>query len=286
MILVTGSTGNVGGALVRALVSEGVPVRALTRKEPERTGAFPDGVEVAVGDLGEPAGLRPALEGVRGLFLLSGYPGTAELLEAGREAGLEQVVLLGSGAVTDAELMREEPSSNYVVAYNVETELALRDSGLRWTVLRPVGFHSNALRWLDQLTEGDVIRGPWPEIGIASVDPGDIAAVAASALTVGELDARALRLTGPEALTPAERVAILGDVLDRPLRFEPQSDEESRAKMLDSTPPELVDSFFRFFSEGETDETSVSSTVEQVTGRPPRSFAEWAAANAESFRRP
>jgi uncharacterized protein YbjT (DUF2867 family) len=160
----------------------------------------------------------------------------------------------------------------------------VRASGMSWTVLRPCGFPSNALRWLPQLAVGDVVRGPWAHVAIASIDPSDIAAVAAVAITGGTNDGRALRLSGPEALTPAERVAILAEILHRPrLRFEAQSDEVARAEMSVSTPPAYVDAFFRFFSDGETDETTVHPTVEQVTGRSPRSFEQWAIAHAEAF---
>lgn len=283
MYLIAGATGNVGGALVRALAAQGHPVRALTRRQPAGDSPWPVGVEIAVGDLDDPASLADALVGVRGLFLLSGYAGTAASLATGRETGVERVVLLSSGAVTDADLDTPEPSTN-VVAYNVETERTVRASGLAWTVLRPCGFHSNALRWLPQLAAGDVVCGPWADVAIASVDPSDIAAVAAVALITGSHDGRALRLSGPEALTPAERVAILADILQRPLQFEAQSDEAARAVMLQSTPPEYVDAFFRFFSDGETDETTVQPTVEQVTGQPPRSFEQWAIAHADAFR--
>jgi uncharacterized protein YbjT (DUF2867 family) len=285
MILVAGATGNVGGALVAQLAAEGTPVRALTRRPlPDSDDAWPDTVEVAVGDLNDAGSLLSALEGVRGLFLLSGYEGTADVLAAGRDASLERVVLLGSGAVTDADLEAPEPSTNAIVAYNVEAERAVRASGLGWTVLRPSGFHSNALRWLPQLAEGDVVRGPWADVPIASIDPRDIAAVAAQALTADSHQGRALRLTGPQALTPAERVAILADVLDRPLRFEAQSDEAARAEMLEDAPAEYVDAFFRFFSNGETDETTVHPTVQQVTGRAARPFSQWAAEHATAFR--
>lgn len=282
MILVSGATGNVGGALVEALQAAGRPVRALSRQA--RQHPWPGGVEGAVGDLDEPTSLRDALDGVRGLFLLSGYAGTAELLAAGRDAGLQRVVLLSSGAVTDADLDAPAPSTNAIVAYNVEAERTLRASGLAWTVLRPSGFHSNALRWRPQLAVGEVIRGPWPDVPIASIDPADIAAVAAVALTTGGYHGRALRLTGPEALVPAQRVARLGEVLGRPLRFEGEDDDEARAEMLAAgVPPAYVDAFFRFFSDGETDETTLQPTVEQVLGRPARSFALWAREHAGEF---
>jgi uncharacterized protein YbjT (DUF2867 family) len=91
-------------------------------------------------------------------------------------------------------------------------------------------------------------------------------------------------LSGPESLSPADRVAILGDVLGRDLRFEAQTNDEAKAEMRAAMPAEYVDAFFRFFVDGELDESAVLPTVEELTGRPPRSFAAWARAHADAFR--
>ena len=91
---------------------------------------------------------------------------------------------------------------------------------------------------------------------IALIDPADIAAVAAVALTSGA--GPELELSGPEALTPGQQVAILAEVLDRPLRYEPQPDAEARAELLaGGTPEPIVDALFRFFSAGEYDDSRV-----------------------------
>jgi hypothetical protein len=49
-------------------------------------------------------------------------------------------------------------------------------------------------------------------------------------------------------------------------------------------PKEYVDAFFNFFVDGAIDETTVHPTVEQVTGRPPRSCEDWAETHADAFR--
>ena len=72
-------------------------------------------------------------------------------------------------------------------------------------------------------------------------------------------------------------------MLGRPLRYEPLSDEEARAAMAADTPAPYIDAFFRFYSDGEFDDSPVLDTVAQITGRPPRRFAQWARAHAEAF---
>ena len=75
----------------------------------------------------------------------------------------------------------------------------------------------------------------------------------------------------------------LAQVLRRPLRYQPLSDGEARAQMAADTPAELIDAFFRFFSAGEFDDSPVVDTVRRVTGRPPRTFEQWAEAHAHLF---
>jgi uncharacterized protein YbjT (DUF2867 family) len=276
MILVAGAVGNVGGELVRVLAGAGEPVRGLVRGG--REDALPAGVEAAAGDLNKPSSLRDALRGVTGVFLLPGYedmPGV--LAEVGRSGG-QRVVLLSGSSAADADL------SNAITRYMVASETAVRDSGVPWTILRPSGFASNALQWAPQVRAGDLVRAPFGGVRVAVIDPYDIAAVAARALTSAGHEGRTYRLTGPQALLPAERVRVLGEVLGRDLRFEAQPDAEARAEMSAAMPAEYVDAFFSFYADGTLDESPVLPTVQEVTGAQPRTFQQWASAHAGAFR--
>ncbi|HEY3193490.1 MAG TPA: NAD(P)H-binding protein [Solirubrobacterales bacterium] len=275
MILVTGATGNAGGGVVNGLLERGADVRGLVRQGSDD---LPDGVVAAPGDLNDPDSLHGPLEGVSAVFLLSGYEGLERTLELMRDAGVERVVLLSSSAAPSGDL------SNAVARYHILSERAVHDSGLPWTFLRPNSFMSNALRWLPQLENGDVIHGPFADVPISTIHPDDLGAVAALALTTADHEGRTYRLSGPEALRPAEQVAILAKFSGRDLRFEAQTDEEARAEMEGQMPKEYVDAFFNFFREGAIDETTVHRTVKEVTGKEPRTFEEWAEANAEAFR--
>lgn len=268
MIVVAGATGNVGREVVRQLSAAGEPVRALTRN--------PDTVRFGVaGDLNDPASLRPALAGATALFLLSGY--SPEIFTVAREAGVRRVVLLSGGSAETGD------RTNAVARYMIDTEEALRASGLAWTMVRPRMFMTNALQWAPQVRAG-VVRAPWPDVPSAVVDPADIAAVAAAALTSDAHEGREYPVTGPEALRPGDRVRILAEALGRELRYEPQPDDEARAEMTAQMPVEYVDAFFSFYSDGKLDEATVLPTVEEVTGRPPVTFAAWARANVGRFQ--
>lgn len=276
MILVTGATGNAGGAIIRALVSAGEPVRALVR-DPDRA-PLPSGVEAVIGDLNQPETITPHLDNVNAAFLLSGYGGLEETLANMRDAGVERVVLLSSSGAPAGD------ETNAVARYHILSERAVRQSGLAWTFLQPNTFMTNTFQWLPQMRNGDVIRLPFPDVRVATIDPDDIGAVAALALATDAHEGHAYRLSGPESLSPGDRVAILADVLGRDLRFEAQSNDEARAEMSATMPAEYVDAFFKFFVVGDLDESAVLPTVQEITGAAPRSFEAWAKAHADDFR--
>ena len=271
-----GATGNAGGGVINGLLELDADVRGLVR--PGSEGELPDGVEAAPADLNDLESLRGPLDGVSAVFLLSGYEGIDRSLELMREKGVERVALLSSSAAPTGDL------ENAVARYHILSERAVSESGLPWTFLRPNSFMSNAYRWLPQLEEGNVIHGPFGEVAISTIDPDDLGAVAARALTTDEHEGQTYRLSGPEALRPAEQVAILAKYAGRDLSFEAQSNEEARADMEGQMPKEYVDAFFNFFVDGAIDETTVHPTVEQVTGREPRSFEQWAERHADAFR--
>jgi uncharacterized protein YbjT (DUF2867 family) len=275
VILVTGATGNAGRGVINGLLELGAEVRAAVR--PGSEAELPDGVETVETDLGDAASVRGAAEGATAAFLLSGYEGIDGSLGSLGEAGIERVVLLSSSAAPTGDL------DNAVARYHILSERAVRDSGVPWTFLRPNSFMSNAYRWLPQLENGNVVRGPFPDIAISMIHPNDLGAVAARALTTSDHEGQAYRLSGPEALRPAEQVAIVAKYSGRDLSFEGQTDEEARAEMEQAMPKPYVDAFFQFFSEGLIDETTVHPTVERLTGREPRSFEEWAEEHADAF---
>ena len=137
---------------------------------------------------------------------------------------------------------------------------------------------------MPQLRASDLVRAPFGGVRVAVIDPHDIAAVAALALTSAGHEGRTYRLTGPEAMLPADQVRVLGTVLGRDLRFEAQPDAEARAEMSAAMPAEYVDAFFSFYADGTLDDSKVLPTVHELTATQPRTFRQWAAAHAGAFR--
>ena len=276
MILVTGATGNAGGDVACMLISAGQEVRGLIRRADQQA-ILPKGVEGVIGDLNQPETLSAALAGVRGVFLLSGYQDMARLLAEIRRAGVERVVLLSGSSALVGDM------NNAVTRYMVRSETAVQESGVPWTILQPNSLMSNTFRWLPQLRAGNVVRLPFPNVRVAAIDPSDIGAVVAHVLLSEEHEGRSYRLSGPQSLLPADQVRILAQVLGRELHFEGLSDAEARVEMSATMPTEYVDAFFSFFADGRLDESQVLSTVQEIIGKQPRTFEQWAVAHADAF---
>lgn len=273
-VLVTGATGNVGRHVVEELVGKGVGVRAMTR-DPERV-EFPEEVEVVAGDLSAPETLAAAMEGVDGLHLINFDAGEygAAALETGEEvvarakdAGVRRVTVLCGG---------EEGT----------VERSVRGSDLEWTLLQPVEFMAgHDLDWGESIRAEGVVREPFVDRRSALVHEADIGAVAATVLAKGGYGGEALPITGPEALTLREKVRIIGEVVGREVKLVELTEAEAREKWRsDGYADELMEFLVSVYAHTPEIGYTVAPTVERVTGRPARAFAEWVADNAGAFR--
>lgn len=279
MILVTGATGNVGRPLVAGLSARGATVRALSR-DPSRAD-LP--VEVVAGDLSDAATLEPALRGVDTVFLLWRQDSTDHPLAAidaiARSA--TRIVYLSSLTVRDDVERQDHP----MTAIHAEIEDAIRASGLAWTFLRAGTLATNALGWADEIRSTGAVRLPYPDAGRSPVDPADLAAAAAEVLTSEAHTETTHVLTGPEMLTEADKVRILGEAIGRPVRSRAISPDVARQEMLDEgLPPALVEAALAYWAKLVVRPEPVTDTVERLAGRPAATFRSWADAHADAFR--
>jgi uncharacterized protein YbjT (DUF2867 family) len=283
MILVTGATGTIGRPLIDLLLGEGAEVRAVTRNPP--AAGLPADVEVVEGDPSRPGAIAPFLEGVTALFLHPRAVGLAagELLALAREQGVKRVVVLSAINVDDD--LAEQPS-RYNGDRNKEVEDAAVGGGLEWVSLRPSSFATNTLlTWGAQIRAADVVRGPYATFAEAPIHERDLAGVGARALLTDELVGRRLELTGPQSLTHEEMVAIIGDVMGRPLRYEEIPPEAVKQGMVQRSFPEpFVEALMARYARGVGQPAPVTGEVEKILGRPARTYAQWVADHADAFR--
>ncbi|MFO1426893.1 MAG: NAD(P)H-binding protein [Steroidobacteraceae bacterium] len=153
--LVIGATGRLGRLIVGELHARGDAVRGLARDAARAGAAFPGGVEIAVGDLRDPASLAAALADVSHVVFAASasgggvgentpenvdYGGVAALLRVLGERRLRQFLLISSAAVTQ----RLHPHNLWkdILLWKFRSEELLRASGQPYTILRPCGLRS------------------------------------------------------------------------------------------------------------------------------------------------
>ncbi len=270
--LVIGSTGTVGTALVAELSRRQIPTVAATR-DPSRT-TSPAGVEAVAFEYADDASVQRALFGVDGMFVLA-PPGMEDQVERWRRlfvhakaAGVGHVVLMTSkGAGEDAP--------------HGQGELALKASGLGWTLLRPTFFAQNFATY-----SGDTIRRdgafyyPAGEGRTAFVDARDIAAVAAEVLANPTAhEGKAYELTGPSALSMEEVARVLARVLGRTIRYvDPGEAGYRQALEANGLPPALAGMFTYLYAVVVKNgwAAGTSDDIAKVLGRAPTSFEQFA----------
>jgi uncharacterized protein YbjT (DUF2867 family) len=275
-VLVTGATGKVGRGVVAELLDSGVTVRALVRDP--GSASLPGSVEAVKGDLSAPATVEAGLRGIDTVFLL--WPsGTAEAappiveLIANHARRVVYLSSEGVGAHTDP-----------ITATHARLEALIDESGLDRTFLRPTGFAGNTLGWAARIRQEGVVRWPYREAARSLIHERDIAAVAGLALTGDGHGGKEYVLSGPAAITHADQVRTIGEAIGKPVRYEEISREAARDGMIaDGWPREFADTGLDVWAGFVTEPEVVTSTVEELTGVPARTFARWASDHAADF---
>ncbi|WP_305780906.1 NAD(P)H-binding protein [Nocardia nova] len=243
-----------------------------------------------------PHGVRPSMARNSCSYLLA--PGSLAadvpgVLTAARDAGVRRIVLLSSQGIGT------RPDSASHGQFGKQVEVAVQNSGLEWTILRPSGFQSNVhvaadltntgevaavAMWADAVRTQRTVTAPFGDVAIPFVDPDDIAAVAATALREAGHTGRTYVLTGPAPESPRDRARALAETLGEPVRFVEQTAEQARAQLLTVMPADAADTTLAIIGAPTPEELRVSDDVEAVLGRAPRPFSAWARRNIDMFR--
>ncbi len=236
MITVTGSTGQVGSALVARLLTLGAEVRAVIQPGMAVPWAGDTSPEVVVADFGDASAIRSAVRGADGVFMMS-PPGEQQVrwqeiqVEAAAAEGVPRTVKLSAfDSTPDTALTMGR--------WHWAGEQSLRASGLPHAILRPQYFMQNLLQRVDQLRAG--VLSTYIEDGrpVGMVAAADVADVAASLLTSGELSGQVVVPTGPAAITTADVAQALSDALDRAVRVDYLAREQALTQLRGLGRPE------------------------------------------------
>ncbi|MCO1655109.1 NmrA family NAD(P)-binding protein [Pseudonocardia humida] len=282
-VLVTGATGTVGRHLVAELRRRGTDVRALVRDPQRAAGIIGPDVELAVGDFADPASLRAALPGVHRVHLAcANHPDQVAwetaMIDAAAAAGVGRIVKLSA---LDARI--GSPVAFADAHGRVERHLLA--AGVPHVLLKPTFAMTNLLAAADSVRQAGAILLPGSGAKIAMIDPRDVAAVAAVALTTDGHDGRAYELTGPAAVTFDEVAAQLSTLLDRPVGFVPVPDDAALGQLVGAGAPQWyaagVVAQFGLLRAGT--QADVRDVVRVLTGREPRSLAQFLGEHAAAF---
>ena len=276
-ILVTGATGNIGAHVVAELRRRGHDVRAFTRSPERAVAKLGSGIDIAAGDFADPTTVRAAVQGMNLLVLSSSnHPAQAEheaiVIAEAKHAGVQHIVKLSTvGAEVGA-------TPAFFDAHG-RAEEQLRRSGLPHVILQSSFYMTNIFGAAESVKAAKKIFAPLAGARISMIDPRDVAAVAAAALVTDRFDGQTLQLTGPEAITYERVVDVLSEVTRNRVEFIPIPDDVARQSLLASGIPEwFADQIVVLFGRLRAGlATTVTDTVQAVTGRAPRDFRQFAA---------
>ena len=284
-ILVTGGTGNVGGAVVMELLKRGTEVRVLARKQPE-AGKLSAGVEVAIGDLLDPVSVEQAMQGVDKLFLLNAVV-TDELTQAliaygiARRVGLKHVTYL---SVFKVDQFRDVPH----FASKLAVEGTLREFGIPYTILRPGYYIQNDATLKDALLGAGVYPMPIGTAGIAAADVRDIAEAAAISLTEEGHNGQTYDIVAPAMISGPGNAALWSKLMDKVIKYTghnfDQWERGMRSRMPSWSAYDLRMMFQGYFDRGfESTETEVARLT-KLLGHTPRSYEDFATQTAAMWK--
>lgn len=274
--LITGATGGIGASLVRRLTSADHAVRAGSR-DPRKAAGL--GAEVVELDLAAPETFDDALADVDRVFLYAEPAAIKDFVDIAERAGVRRVVLLSSDSV---EMVTAEHNS--LARHHADVESAVADASFSTTVLRPGTFATMTLDWASFIRAGVPVEQPYWEARLDVIHPEDIADAAECALIDDDLEGLVLPLGGPEVLSFHQQRDTLASLLERELDWREPSREQAAQYLSRHAPLPLVDAILDYWSQLPRHHHEAQRSVERLTGRPGRTFRQWAGERLDAFR--
>jgi len=282
-VLVTGATGNTGAALIDELARRDVPYRAMVRsaKDADRLARPPE--SVAVADFDDDDAVAKALTGIARAYLVTPSSERVEaqqirFVELAASAGVEHLVVLSQlGASMD--------SPDRFLRYHAAVERRVEDLKLPYTFLRPNLYFQGLFNFAAGIASDRRFGAPIGDAQISAIDVRDIGAVAAAALSEPGHTEQTYTLTGPRPITHSEIARALSAALGHEVTFVDMPAEAFAQVLTGILPDWQIDGLvedYAHYRRGEA--TAATTTVEDVTGRPPISIEQFAIDYADRFR--
>ena len=281
-ILVIGATGTVGSEVLRLLRGrDGIHIRAAVRDKTKSAVLAGPGVDLVLFNYDKPETYAPACQGIDSIFIVApfnpnGVAQSQAFLRTAGESGVTHVTKLSViGSVRNITVGK----------WHAAIDDALKKSGMAWTLLCPGGFMQNFIETSAPQLDGGMYF-PAGNAKACFIDTRDIAAIAVKALTEPGHEGKEYTLTGPEDLSYAEVAAIIGEVSGRQIRYIDVPEDAARQAMLAAHLPEwLVDVILELNAWSKNGGASeITTTVEDILGRPAHTFREFARDYADHWR--
>lgn len=289
-ILVTGVTGTVGSEVVKQASNyTDVNVKAAARSVNRIINLEGDRVKTVALDYNKPESMKEALKDVDKLFLLTpdapnAHELASNLVNEARTAGVRHIVkqsMIGADLKADAEVMR----------LHRQAEQIIEESGIPYTFLRPNEFMQNFINFHGHsIKNNNAFYLPMESAKVSVVDVRDIAAVAVKALTENgdnnKHNNKIYLIAGPEALSYHQMAELLSNATGKKISYTSISEEEARAAMKEMGMDDwLINAILELYNYFRKEYASqVSSAVEEVTGKKPIPFTQFARDYVEAFR--
>jgi uncharacterized protein YbjT (DUF2867 family) len=284
MILITGASGNAGGAVLRELLKSGSKVRAMYRSK-EDTAKVPQGAVAVMADFADKQSLRRALEGVDTVYLVCSpvrelVELESNMIDACREAGVKHIVL--NSALGAGDFSKSFPS------WHGKVEDKLKASGMAYTILRPNGFMQNLIAYFaPSIRAQGAFYQSTGDAKVSHIDLRDIAVAAAKILrSPAQHSEKIVELNGPEALSYAEIAEKISQATGRKVQYVDIPPDAQRKALLDMGMPDFLITALlelqEYYAAGKA--SKVDGTLESLIQRAPAKMDAFLKENADQFR--
>jgi NAD(P)H dehydrogenase (quinone) len=275
-IIVSGASGQLGGLVVEALLKRKVAPQnlILVTRTPDTLKAYAArGASVRFGDFTKPESLAAAYQGGTRMLLISINGGGDERPELHKVA-IDAAVAAGVKQIAYTSYINADRYTTSVIAVDHRrTERYLQDSGVAWTLLRNQIYANGLPDQAVQIVRDGKLVTSTPDARVAYVTREDCAAAAAAVLATSGHDNKAYNITGPDAIGPAELVALASEISGKKVELVALDEPAYRQYLLDSgTPETAINGALSFAKELDSPFLREPSTaVAELTGRPPTS---------------
>jgi uncharacterized protein YbjT (DUF2867 family) len=284
MILITGASGNAGGAVLREVLKNGSGVQAMYRSK-EGTAKVPHGATAVIADFADQQSLSRALEGIDTVYLVCSpvrelVQLESNMIDACREAGVKRIVL--NSALGAGDFAKSFPS------WHRKVEDKLKGSGMDFTILRPNGFMQNLIAYFaPSIRAQGAFYQSTGNAKVSHIDMRDIAVAAAKILSSpAHHSGKIYELNGAEALSYAEIAEKISKATGRKVQYVDIPANAQRKALLDMGMPDfLVTALLElqeYYASGKA--SKVDGTLESLIPRAPTTMDEFLKEFADQFR--